>query len=54
LDPVLKNPSQKRAGGMAEGVGPEFKPQYHQKKKKKSLFKKYEAPWPVPPLSLFQ
>jgi hypothetical protein len=30
-----KNPSQKRAGGMAEGVGPEFKPQHHQKKKKK-------------------
>jgi hypothetical protein len=22
-----KNPSQKRAGGMAQGVGPEFKPQ---------------------------
>jgi hypothetical protein len=28
-DPILKNPSQKRAGGMAQGVGPEFKPQYH-------------------------
>jgi hypothetical protein len=25
-----KNPSQKRAGGMTQGVGPEFKPQYHQ------------------------
>jgi hypothetical protein len=24
-----KNPSQKRAGGMAQGVGPEFKSQYH-------------------------
>jgi hypothetical protein len=23
-----KNPSQKRAGGVAQGVGPEFKPQY--------------------------
>jgi hypothetical protein len=23
-----KNPSQKRAGGMAQGVGPEFKSQY--------------------------
>jgi hypothetical protein len=34
-DPVLKNPSQKRVGGMAQGVGSEFKPQYHQKKKKK-------------------
>jgi hypothetical protein len=28
-----KNPSQKRAGGLAPGIGPEFKPQYHQKKK---------------------
>jgi hypothetical protein len=27
-----KNPSQKRAGGMVQGVGPEFKPQYHKKK----------------------
>jgi hypothetical protein len=28
-DPILKkNPSQKRAGGVAQGVGPEFKPQY--------------------------
>jgi hypothetical protein len=24
-----------RAGGVAQGVGPEFKPQYHKKKKKK-------------------
>jgi hypothetical protein len=24
-----KNPSQKRAGGLAQDVGPEFKPQYH-------------------------
>jgi hypothetical protein len=24
-----KHPSQKRAGGVAQGVGPEFKPQYH-------------------------
>jgi hypothetical protein len=24
----LKNPSQKRAGGVAQLVGPEFKPQY--------------------------
>jgi hypothetical protein len=23
-----KNPTQKSAGGMAQGVGPEFKPQY--------------------------
>jgi hypothetical protein len=27
-----KNPSQKRTGGMAQGIGPEFKPQYHKKK----------------------
>jgi hypothetical protein len=31
----LKNPSQKRAGGVAQGEGPEFKPQYRKKKKKK-------------------
>jgi hypothetical protein len=30
-----KNLSQKRAGGVAQGVDPEFKPQYCQKKKKK-------------------
>jgi hypothetical protein len=24
----------KRAGGVAEGVGPEFKPQYHKKKER--------------------
>jgi hypothetical protein len=29
-----KNPSPKRAGGMAQGIGPEFKPQYHRKKNK--------------------
>jgi hypothetical protein len=28
-----KNPSQKRADGMVQGVGPEFKPQYQKKKK---------------------
>jgi hypothetical protein len=28
-----KNPSQKRAGRVAQGVGPEFKPQYQKKKK---------------------
>jgi hypothetical protein len=32
-DPILKNPSQKRAGGVAQGVGPEFNPQYWEKKK---------------------
>jgi hypothetical protein len=30
--PYLKrNPSRKRAGGVAQGVGPEFKPQYFKK-----------------------
>jgi hypothetical protein len=33
-DPISKNPSQKRAGGVAQGVGPEFKPQYFKRKKK--------------------
>jgi hypothetical protein len=32
---LKKTPSQKRAGGVAQGVGPEFKPQYHKKKKVK-------------------
>jgi hypothetical protein len=36
-DSILKNPSQKRAGGMAQGVGPEFKSQYHKKKKRLNL-----------------
>jgi hypothetical protein len=31
-DPVSKKPiTKKRAGGVAQGVGPEFKPHYHQK-----------------------
>jgi hypothetical protein len=34
-----KNASQKRAGGMAQGVSPEFKPQYYQKKKRWHLDK---------------
>jgi hypothetical protein len=28
-----KNLSQKRTGGVAQGVDPEFKPQYHKKRK---------------------
>jgi hypothetical protein len=27
-DPILKKKSQKRGGGVAQGVGLEFKPQY--------------------------
>jgi hypothetical protein len=30
--PSWKNPSQKSAGGVAQGEGPEFKPQYCKKK----------------------
>jgi hypothetical protein len=34
----LQDPSQKkRAGRVAQGVGPEFKPQYHKKKKKMEM-----------------
>jgi hypothetical protein len=36
-DPILKNPSQKRTGGVVQGVVFQFKPQYHKKKKKKVL-----------------
>jgi hypothetical protein len=31
LDPTQRNPAQKRAGGVAQGVDPEFKPQYFNK-----------------------
>jgi hypothetical protein len=34
-DPISKKyPSQKRAGGMVQGEGPKFRPQYHKKKQK--------------------
>jgi hypothetical protein len=33
-DPVSeKTHHKKRPGGVAQGIGPEFKPQYHKKKK---------------------
>jgi hypothetical protein len=32
-DPIPRNPSQKRTGGVAQRVGLEFKLQYHKKKK---------------------
>jgi hypothetical protein len=35
-----KNPSQKRAGGVAQGVGPEFKPQYYKRKEGRKEWKK--------------
>jgi hypothetical protein len=31
-DPISKNPFIKRAGGVAQGIGPEFKPQYSKNK----------------------
>jgi hypothetical protein len=34
-----KNLSQKRAGGGAQGVGPELKSQYCKKKKKKKKYR---------------
>jgi hypothetical protein len=33
-----KNPAQKRAGRVAQDGGPEFKPQYHKKEKKKTMY----------------
>jgi hypothetical protein len=36
-DPISKIPNTKRAGGVAQSVGPEFKPQYCKKKKGKSF-----------------
>jgi hypothetical protein len=34
-DPISKILNTKRAGGVAHGMGPVFKPWYHKKKKKK-------------------
>jgi hypothetical protein len=34
-----KHPSQKKASEVAQGVGPELKPQYHQKNKKRVVRK---------------
>jgi glutamine amidotransferase-like uncharacterized protein len=36
---LTRNRSQKRAGGVAHGVGPEFKPQYCKKKKGRKVAK---------------
>jgi hypothetical protein len=32
-DPISKVSNTKRAGGVAQGTDPEFKPQYYKKKK---------------------
>jgi hypothetical protein len=37
---LQKIPSQKRAGGVTQGEDPEFKSQYHKKKKKTRKEKK--------------
>jgi hypothetical protein len=34
-DPISKMPNTKRAGGVAQGLDPEFKPQYGKKGKKR-------------------
>jgi hypothetical protein len=34
----LKTPIRKKGLGVAQGVGPEFKPQYQKKKKKEDYF----------------
>jgi hypothetical protein len=39
-----KNPSQKRASKVAQGEGPEFKPQYHKKKKVKKKILPLQSP----------
>jgi hypothetical protein len=39
-DPSSKKHNTKRTGGVAQGLGPEFKPQYRKKKKKKGKKKK--------------
>jgi hypothetical protein len=41
---ISKNPSHKRAGGVAQGVGTEFKLQYHKKRKKKKKTQKVLFP----------
>jgi hypothetical protein len=34
------HPKKKRTGGVAQGEGPEFKPQYHKKKKERKKERK--------------
>jgi hypothetical protein len=40
-DPISKNPSQKRTGGIAQSVGSEFKRQYQKEKKQKQTNSKH-------------
>jgi hypothetical protein len=51
----LKNHSQKRAAGMTQGVGPEFKPHYCKKNKtKQKLIKSSQALVTQPPANSSQ
>jgi hypothetical protein len=48
-----KNPHhKKRSGGVAEGVGPEFKAQYRRKKKKLSHPKSFDRMFPLLPANI--
>jgi hypothetical protein len=38
-DPISRIPITERTGGVAQGEGPKFKPQYCKKKKKRKLMK---------------
>jgi hypothetical protein len=48
-----KHPSQKKAGGVAQSIGPEFKPQYHTKRRKILCSERQYiiASWSAVPLS---
>jgi hypothetical protein len=48
-----KNPSQKRDGGVAQGVGPEFKPPYHRANQTKPKKKKNEGSNGDPSTAIF-
>jgi hypothetical protein len=39
---LKKRITKKEVGGMAQGVGPEFKPQYRKKKKSRGLMRQEE------------
>jgi hypothetical protein len=41
--PITIKKKKKKVGGVAKGVGPEFKPQYCKKKKKYNLKRNYST-----------
>jgi hypothetical protein len=47
---LKKTPSQKMVGGVAQGVGPEFKPKYCKNEKKKEVKMTAGHWWPMPVL----